>query len=421
MSYRIGVEIGPRRIRAVGLGRGVRREAVELDWDGVAIAAAMAELRERLGPARVVAIALDPEWMFAKRVRLPPVTAEERARILTLEPERFFPVRGEALVVATRADDDLVFAARQSQLEGWVAAAERLGPVERVEPGPEALARTLAAAGVVDGTVIHAGVPGQVAAIRIAGGRVAASRRVRGSAADAAAAGVDGEVGTTDLYLAPWSDAAAAEVRERVPGATVGPVPAPEGLAPDFACAYGAVLGLREGDGSGLVPPGLARRLVRRRRGRAGLAVAALVVACAFGLFSLDASRTRAATRVDAELARLRSETADIVALQAEGARLEAEVRVLDAIAGDRPNVLDVLLEVSRLLPADAYLRGIGGGAGDQWELDGYARNAAGLIPVLESSAAFADVRFRAATMRMRVGNDEYESFALALRHVPTP
>ena len=61
------------------------------------------------------------------------------------------------------------------------------------------------------------------------------------------------------------------------------------------------------------------------------------------------------------------------------------------------------------------------GGGGDEWQLDGYARNAAAMIPTLEASAALADVRFRAATMRLRVGTQDYESFALALRHVPAP
>jgi len=421
MSHRIGVDIGPRRVRAVALSRGGGHEAVEVDWDGAAIADAIGALRERLGPGRAVAVAVDPEWLFAKRVVLPPVAPEQRANILVLEPERFFPVRGEALVVATRPDDDLVFAARRDQIEGWIAAVERLGPVERVEPGPEALARMLEASKVSNAAVLVMGTAGRGAVVRIADGKVTVARRMLGTPADLAGAVPPADGEPEPLFLAPWSDEDADAIRDRAPQTDVRPLPPPTGLAPDFACAYGAVLGLGEADGGGLAPPGLARRLARRRLGRKVLAVAGLAAACVFALYSLDASRNRAAARVDAELDRLRDATADIVALQAEGARLDAEVRALDAIAARRPNALDVLLEVSRLLPPEAYLRGIGGGEGSEWELDGYARNAAGLIPVLESSPAFADVRFRTATMRVRVGNEDYESFAITLRHVPAP
>lgn len=419
MSYHIGVEIGARRVRAVALGRRRHREAVEMDWDGTALGDVMAGLRERLGSSGTVGLAVDPEWLFAKRVSLPPVSADERRRILGLEPERFFPVRGEPLVIAARADDDLVFAARQAQIEEWIAAAERLGDVVRVEPSPVSLARVCAATGVPTGTVIAVGSAGHAACIRFVNGRVTSVRRVRGSAAEAAA--LLASDSPAQLHLTPWSDDGANAVRAVLPTTDVRPMPPAEGLTPDFAGAHGTALGVGGGDEDGLVPPALAHRLARRQRNRSVGAVAAAAAACVFALVSLDASRNRAAERVDAELARLRTETADIVALQSEALRLEAEVRALDTIAAARPNPLAVLLEISRRLPSDAYLRGFGGAAADEWELDGYARNAAGLIPTLEASPGLADVRFRAATMRLRIGNQDYESFALALRRVPAP
>jgi len=420
MSYRIGVEIGSRRVRVVAVGRRAHRDVMEVDWDGAALAPVMDGLRQRLGSAGTVALTIDPEWLFVKRVVLPPVGPHERRRILSFEPERFFPVRGEALVVATRPDDDLVFAARQAQIEEWVAAAGRLGRVERVEPAPVALARACAAGGMVDGAVLTVGSAVDAACVRIADGRVESVRRVRGTAADLAALVVaDGT--QAQLHLIPWSEEAADAVRARLPHAQVGPLPAVGGVAADFACAFGAALGIGGPDADGLVPPALALRLARRQRDRRVAAVTALVAACLLAVVSLDASRSRASARVDAALARLRAETADIVALQSEAQQLEAEVHALDTIAVARSNPLAVLLEISRRLPADAYLSGFGGGGGGEWELDGYARNAAAMIPTLESSAALADVRFRAATMRVRVGTQDYESFALALRHVPAP
>jgi len=420
MTHRIGIEIGARRIRAVALGRRAHREVVEVDWDRTALGPALDGLRRRLGSAGAVALTIDPEWLFVKRVALPPVGPDERRRILAFEPERFFPVRGEPLVIATRTDDDLVFAAREGQIEEWIAAAERLGRVERVEPAPVALARACAAGGLADATVLTPGSSGHTACVRIVNSRVESVRRVRGTAADAAAlAGADEPA--SQFHLVPWSEDAAATIRERLPDAEVIPLPATGGVDADFACAYGAALGIGAPDGDGLVPPALARRLARRQRDRSVAAVATVVIAALLAVVSLDASRNRAAARVDAELARLRTETADLVALQSESLQLEAEVRALDAIAAGRADPLAVLLEISRRLPVDVYLRSFGGGARDEWEVDGYARNAAGMVPTLEASAALADVRFRAATMRVRVGNQDYESFSLTLRHVPAP
>src|SRR2546430_11439700 len=45
-------------------------------------------LRQHLGPARRIAIALDVPLLFMKRVKLPPLGEPEKRNILRLEPER---------------------------------------------------------------------------------------------------------------------------------------------------------------------------------------------------------------------------------------------------------------------------------------------------------------------------------------------
>jgi len=87
--------------------------------------------------------------------------------------------------------------------------------------------------------------------------------------------------------------------------------------------------------------------------------------------------------------------------------------------ASDRTNPLDVLLALTRILPADAYVTQLSV-SGGSWELNGYARDAAKLVPLLERSDLFADVRFRTATTRTRIGDQSLENFSLAFRHVPT-
>src|SRR5438094_8680859 len=131
---RLGVELGTRTIRAVRLEGGPRprARAVEIAWDRESPDEAVQALGQHLGAARRIAVAVDLPLLFTKRVKLPALPAAERRRILRLEPERFFAVRSEDLVPAVRDDDDLIFAAKEAQLAGWVAALAQIAPVERV-------------------------------------------------------------------------------------------------------------------------------------------------------------------------------------------------------------------------------------------------------------------------------------------------
>ena len=99
---------------------------------------------------------------------------------------------------------------------------------------------------------------------------------------------------------------------------------------------------------------------------------------------------------------------------------LRREAIKLSAIAAERVNPLGVLLDVTRLLPPDAHVQSIRS-SGAEWEVDGLAGDAAQLIPLFEESTAFAEVQFRSATNRVRLGNTDYERFALAFRYVAGP
>src|SRR5881628_2971297 len=131
---RLGVELGTRTIRAVRLEGWPRprTRAVEIAWDRESPDEAVQALGQHLGAVRRIAVAVDLPLLFTKRVKLPALPAAERRNMLRLEPERFFAVRSEDLVPAVR-DDDLVFAAKETQLAGWVAALQRIAPVDLVE------------------------------------------------------------------------------------------------------------------------------------------------------------------------------------------------------------------------------------------------------------------------------------------------
>src|SRR2546428_13278594 len=153
MMARLGIELGARTLRAVRLEGWYRTRArtVEIEWDGAHPAEAVAALRQHVGPARRVALALDLPLLFTKQVKLPALGPAGKRSILRLEPERFFAVRAEDIVPAVRGDDKLVFPARGGAVAEGVAALEQLGPVDAVQPGPVGLAPPLGRAGLPPG------------------------------------------------------------------------------------------------------------------------------------------------------------------------------------------------------------------------------------------------------------------------------
>src|SRR5260370_13469799 len=178
---RLGIELGARTIRGVRVEgwphRHRRTRAAEIEWDAEHSAQAVQALRQ-LGSAHRIEVAVDLSLLHTKRVKLPALPAAERRRILRLEPERFFAVRAQDLVPAVRADDDLVFAAKETELAGWVTALQRVAPVELVDPVPAALARALARAPVGDGVTLLDGGADGIGLVEIRGGRGPRARRL---------------------------------------------------------------------------------------------------------------------------------------------------------------------------------------------------------------------------------------------------
>jgi len=363
---------------------------------------------------------VDLPLLFTKRVKLPALPAAERRNILRLEPERFFAVRSEDLVPAVR-DDDLVFAAKEAQLAGWVAALEQIAPVDLVEPGPVALSRALARAPLRDAVVLCDGRTDGIGLVEIRGGRVARARRLFGDVAGAATAlAIDPGPGT--IYLSPWSEDRARALAALLPSVSLQPLPAVSSVTGPFLPAYGAALALDAPPDFArtLVSPELGRGIRSRHRREVGLAVAAGAVALVFALTSIDAWRARATRELDAGLEALRRRAAPALALQARletGARQAQAIRAIDA---ERADPLRVLLALSRELPPGAFVRGLRG-SGTDWQLDGYAPNAARVLAKLGAGPEFRDVHFLSAMNRAQIGNQSYESFALAFRYVPAP
>src|SRR2546428_13013938 len=102
MMARLGVELGARALRGVRLEGWLRLRArvVEVDCDPANPAEAVEALRQHLGPARRIAVALDVPLLFMKRVKLPPLGEPEKRNILRPAPDRFLPAPAEEVLPA---------------------------------------------------------------------------------------------------------------------------------------------------------------------------------------------------------------------------------------------------------------------------------------------------------------------------------
>lgn len=424
MSSRLGLELGPQTIRAVrfsGLTRSQVR-TLEVEWDPENPGEAVAALRDHLGPARQVFTAVDLSLLRVKRIALPPVPLEEKRRILGLEPDRFFAVRGEEMVFALQAEGDLVYAADETLVAAWVAALAELGPLERLEPAPVALARAVAKADSGEGLVLQVGADTAAMALRLSEGRVAGVRRLRGDAVEALLRLQEEDETALEgpVYVAPWSEETEQALAERFEGIEARPLPSIANLDAAYLTAYGAGLATEEGWRESLLTAELERTLTVRRRTRLALAAVACAAAFVFAVLSVEASRARAEGRLDERIAALQERASGALLLQQRAEALDRQRDAVVEIENTRPNPLEGLLELSDEFPDDAWIRSIRS-AGGEVQIDGYARDAAALIPLFENDPRFEDVRFLSGTSRTQFGNETYENFSLALRVVRAP
>jgi hypothetical protein len=419
VSTRIGIELDARTVRGVRLEGWTPRptRSLEAEWNPEDIDQVVRGLREQLGQARRVAVAIRLPLLFAKRVKLPPLPPAERRKILRLEPQRFFPVRLEDLVIAL-GEGELVFAAREDAVAEWTTALEALGPVDLVEPGPVSLARALQSNGIVDGTAVLDDGERGVGVIEIRQGAVTAARRLYGPLTAAGPAlRSDAAASPGHVYLAPWSDDRARTLAPHAPGATLEPLPGTPTVPPPFLSAYGAALGVGRKLDDSLLPDELSARVRARRRRDLGFAAVACVAAVVFALVSIDGWRERSVRGLASEVQELQTKAAPALALRNELGILSRQTQAVAQLSAGRPDALKVLLALSTRLPAGAHLRSLRlTGAG--WQIDGYAVQAAGVIQALGGAPEFREVHFLSATNRAQVGDRTYESFSVAFRFV---
>ena len=385
MSGRAGVELTPTAVRMVRVSRfsGRATETIEIPWDPSRPADAVTALRAKARRPDGISLAIGLGFLEVARLDLPPVAPAEKARMVELEPDRYFAAANRDSFVATVApDESIAFAAPSSRLESWIAAFESWAPVEWVEPSPVALAR--AVGGDATGTYTMDAADGEFGLVQLDRGRLVSVRR------------------TLDQN-------AARDAR---------PAPSKGSVQPQFAAAAGVVRRRSVDSAPALAPDARRRRITARQRAAVVVSSLAAVVAILFAIWSADRWRERTLADLDARIARAESQSAAAdTALRMLRSR-EAEAAALWVVAANRADPFRALAAISAALPREANVL-TARATGNDWQIDGTAGDASALVPLLDRHEQFDSVRFLSASSRYRDGNRSYETFSIALRFRP--
>jgi hypothetical protein len=162
-----------------------------------------------------------------------------------------------------------------------------------------------------------------------------------------------------------------------------------------------------------LLDTALERQFRNRRRAEWWRAGAVCIAALAFCLWGVDQWRERALVRARQE--RGTREASARSALDAEARRQQAlaERQLVSADTGVRTS--DVLAALGDRLPADVFVQRAEWD-GTEWRIDGSARNAATLVPLLSSIAGISNVRALAPSTRFLDGGQQRSSFSIGFR-----
>lgn len=380
----IGIELTPTHVRAIRRGwRGVQRR-IEIEWSPDAPQDAATLLRESLGVATAVRLALHPLLLRVKELHLPGIAPSEQWRAIELQPSRYFAESGDAdaMAIAWSPDARLAFAADADAVRRYVEAFSSLGTVQMILPGPIAMALDDVADGIYD----------------LAPG------------ADLAAT-----AGVTTQRLTSF------RVVRRTAATDARALPAYDGRGAEWRAAIGVARRRVAEDWESLATPPLQRQL-RAQRTRGLVAMAAGFTLAVVGLLAaLDQARTAHEARLDRAIASAERAAQPGLALRRRLAGLEEEAQLLRAGRGASPDIVQALAQVSELLPRGVVLTRLRVN-GDEWQASGRARGgeAAAIVPALERDGRFTDVRMTSPSTRFREDAQEYESFAVAFRVRPT-
>jgi general secretion pathway protein L len=153
--------------------------------------------------------------------------------------------------------------------------------------------------------------------------------------------------------------------------------------------------------------------VLRRARMAAVLTVGGIVLLVA-GAF---VHKLMAIERLEGRLAEIGGEVEAAQKLAETAKKLTYQVRYADEVKLARASPIMVLNDLSELLPDDSWLEAMSM-EGDKITLQGRARDALSLLPLLNSSGRFQDVKFESEVIRdPEAGLDTFNISATALPH----
>ncbi|MFN8581018.1 MAG: PilN domain-containing protein [Gemmatimonadaceae bacterium] len=378
----VGIELTASELRAVRLrafGRGVAAEC-RVPWNPAQPDAAVAEARRLLGRADRIGVAIGVSLLELKRVSLPPVPLGERERMLQLEPDRYFAVTGD-LVTALDDNSSTAFAVRRDDVMQWLTAIEAWAPIDRVEAAPLAVARVTADSGHFSLDDAE-----DTGIVELDHSRLRAVRR-----------------------LAAHADRNGAR-----------PLPAIDGRASAFHAAYGVARGIDAAPVAQLAPTTVRSNMDRRQRRRFWTTAATTAAALVFAGWSYERWQERSLDALGREAGALTATASPALQSQAQLAVQRTELNLLRAHTQSSSHPLAVLAMLSRVLPSDVTVTSVRV-QGDAWQVDGTARDASQLVPILDRDGGVADVRAVAATTRFADGGRVRESFSITFRAAHAP
>jgi hypothetical protein len=340
---------------------GTAAAVAELPWQADTPESAVRALASLPNQPSQLVLVVGLAWLEAVPLSLPPVALAQQRQMLQVDADRWFPFSAPPAVAIT---GQVAMAMPADTLSMWVRAFAAVAPVDGVVGLPQA--------------ALFAGLEGLVHT--------------------SAAAGETG--------LMEFRRGVLVQVRRTTQSPPAGSTALDEARCAQAVLQTGALsLDVQ------LLNTSLEHAVRARRRAVWWRAAALAMLAGAFFLWSADQWRARTLTAMRS--LRDASEGNARAALDADARRQRAtRERVLLNEAATSPQLSAMLATLGETLPADVFVQRAEWD-GTRWRLDGSARDAAPLVPLLAGIPGVQDVRSLAPSTRFLDGGQQRSSFSI--------
>ncbi|MFZ5766464.1 MAG: PilN domain-containing protein [Thermodesulfobacteriota bacterium] len=389
-------------------------------------------IEENTIPAPEVHLAIPAEQSITRTIRFPFTVKENFRETLRFELEKYVPFPESQIVYDCQiiAEDTknkvltiLLVAVKKDDLEPYLQLCRELRTgISGIEISATARANALSLQKELSGPLTLFAAPGleTMEIILLHQGRLLATRSIPCAPAKTLIERLSPEMklcqtydltpthklkliaGKEELLAAAAGDSAPMEVTLWQPGETAPSV--------ELLCAYGlAARGLRRmAHRVNLLPAAMRKK--PDRRGVYLLLGLLLLNAILLVTWSgsLMMQRRMIAERLEGEISRLTKATTEYERIVAEVDKTERKIDFLNTFQHDRPFLVDVLTELSHVLPESAWIQNFRL-SGNSIQIDGLAESASELIVLLEQSPFFKDVAFQSAISKNPAGREQFK------------